>query len=418
MSEIIIFFICIFLLFILLQKNVYKYLINDCFTESYNASMTKNTGHLENYTEEFNTTPTQQGQFLVADSVGNLSSFGLGAGTTLISDLSGNITTMPTGQFTNDVNTTGKITATGSIIGGNITTSGTVTGGSVTSTGSITGGNIGGGNITASGSINSGNTVNKLGQVYIGNNSWISSLASLNYPVDNDATNFPSAIVNANAPGSDQALMIVGNKSAGGVRKIKMWDRVDVYGDQSINGSLNVTGTTNVGSSGIQPTNKQDWTRINQNGNLGTALYNGASVASDSGFNKGLSVGTFNNKTTNGQLQTTGKTWVNYADGTDLTSTDWATLNIHNKNISTINNGDTHFGYGTNTNDNYIRGTNTIIDTPLTINNSIILGAWKIYTKNGYLVLNYGGHDVNAFQWGGHYYSKQDGGLPPDLGAV
>ena len=98
------------------------------------------------------------------------------------------------------------------------------------------------GNFNVGGSVNTGNTVNKLGQVYIGNNSWATSLASLNYPVDNDTANFPSAIINANAPGSDQALMIVGNKSGGGVRKVKMWDQVDINGNLNVSGNLCVGG--------------------------------------------------------------------------------------------------------------------------------------------------------------------------------
>jgi hypothetical protein len=55
-----------------------------------------------------------------------------------------------------------------------------------------------------------------------------------------------AAIYNVGAAGSDQALMIVGNNSAGGVRRVKMWDQV------TVNGNLDATGTI---SGNIQPNN-------------------------------------------------------------------------------------------------------------------------------------------------------------------
>ena len=47
-------------------------------------------------------------------------------------------------------------------------------------------------------------------------------------------------------------LMIVGNKSAGGVRKVGIWDHLDVHGSQIVTGSLSVgsqivTGSLSVG---------------------------------------------------------------------------------------------------------------------------------------------------------------------------
>lgn len=94
-------------------------------------------------------------------------------------------------------------------------------------------------------------------------------------------------------------LMIVGNKSAGGERRVGVWDRLDV------NGTLNTTGHSYAASVG-RPRENNDWFRINQahGGNpaqAGVAMYNGVAI-NDGG---GLSVGAWK-KVPNGSLETTG----------------------------------------------------------------------------------------------------------------
>jgi hypothetical protein len=83
-------------------------------------------------------------------------------------------------------------------------------------------------NVNVYGNITGGGSVNKLAGIYLANGSWGSS--GVGTPIDNDKTNYPSAIVNATSSDSDKALMIVGNRSAGGDRTIKMWDNLTVNG--------------------------------------------------------------------------------------------------------------------------------------------------------------------------------------------
>lgn len=52
----------------------------------------------------------------------------------------------------------------------------------------------------------------------------------------------------SNDVGTFKELMIVGNKSAGGNRKVGIWDNLAVHGDQQITGGLNVGGRLNVQS--------------------------------------------------------------------------------------------------------------------------------------------------------------------------
>jgi len=50
----------------------------------------------------------------------------------------------------------------------------------------------------------------------------------------------------ANDSGSYKKLMIVGNKSAGGVRKVGVWDHLQVHGSQNIDSNLAVGGALTV----------------------------------------------------------------------------------------------------------------------------------------------------------------------------
>jgi hypothetical protein len=64
-----------------------------------------------------------------------------------------------------------------------------------------------------------------------------------------DTANATSSEI-CNNTSNEQALMIVGNSSGGGKRKVKMWDEV------TVNGDLNTTGTSNSGTlnSGVKNT--------------------------------------------------------------------------------------------------------------------------------------------------------------------
>lgn len=55
-----------------------------------------------------------------------------------------------------------------------------------------------------------------------------------------------AAIVNDN--GSHQTLMILGNRSAGGDREVKMWDNVTVNKNLSVTGSISTNGSTTLGN--------------------------------------------------------------------------------------------------------------------------------------------------------------------------
>lgn len=55
-----------------------------------------------------------------------------------------------------------------------------------------------------------------------------------------------AAIYNSNE-GAYQALMLVGNNSGGGVRRVKVWDEMTVNGNQFTTGSMSVTGPVRSG---------------------------------------------------------------------------------------------------------------------------------------------------------------------------
>jgi hypothetical protein len=67
--------------------------------------------------------------------------------------------------------------------------------------------------------------------------------------ISNDTTNF-------------KKLMIVGNKSAGGVRSVGVWDKLDVYGDLS---ATNITGSKLTTDKGIAITNNDPGSLIEKN---------------------------------------------------------------------------------------------------------------------------------------------------------
>jgi len=48
----------------------------------------------------------------------------------------------------------------------------------------------------------------------------------------------------SNDRGDYQALMLVGNKSAGGNRKVRLWDHLRVHGSQEVDSNLKVKGTS------------------------------------------------------------------------------------------------------------------------------------------------------------------------------
>ena len=93
--------------------------------------------YYESFTEYLTapSSPAIAGNFLISDSVGNLSTFGLGAGNTLISDSSGKINTIPTGKFNDGLSATtgvfsGALNANGSLNanGGVVATTGKFSG--------------------------------------------------------------------------------------------------------------------------------------------------------------------------------------------------------------------------------------------------------------------------------------------------
>ena len=69
-----------------------------------------------------------------------------------------------------------------------------------------------------------------------------------------------AAIYNSNE-GGYQALMLVGNNSGGGVRRVKVWDELTVNGNSivtgnhSVSGNANVTGTATIAFSALLPGN-------------------------------------------------------------------------------------------------------------------------------------------------------------------
>jgi hypothetical protein len=58
---------------------------------------------------------------------------------------------------------------------------------------------------------------------------WMNSAGPKNSEISNDTTTF-------------KTLMIVGNSSAAGVRKVGIWDHLDVNGNQNVTGNLAVNG--------------------------------------------------------------------------------------------------------------------------------------------------------------------------------
>ena len=177
----------------------------------------------------------------------------------------------------------------------------------------------------------------KLGDIWLTKDTWKGK-------PDNDANT--SEICNNTT--NEQALMIVGNKSAGGTRKIKMWDDVNVNGNLTSNTSVTAFNS-GVGSVSIKPGSvgnkagfiefrKSDGTRNSYVGysddNNNTELRAEGSV----GFttNKNFNVG--ENLTVGGDLKTaTGKSFC--IGNTCITEADL--LKIKNNSFPSLNvNGD------------------------------------------------------------------------------
>ena len=70
----------------------------------------------------------------------------------------------------------------------------------------------------------------------------------------------------SNDVNSFKKLMIVGNRSSGeGIRKVGIWDHLDVHGNQSVNGYM--TALRAIGRDGVVAGNNQAW--MSKDGNIG-----------------------------------------------------------------------------------------------------------------------------------------------------
>jgi len=106
-----------------------------------------------------------------------------------------------------------------------------------------------------------------------------------------------------------KTLMIVGNKAAGGPRRVSVWDKLEVNGQLCVGNNCVDQNTFNKGG-GVGPDPKfnsvgrdgDDWFRIFGTGKNGTALYNGLSVNEGGG----LAVGSWG-KPPQGDITATGK---------------------------------------------------------------------------------------------------------------
>lgn len=116
----------------------------------------------------------------------------------------------------------------------------------------------------------------------------------------------PSASEISNDTGTYKALMIVGNRSAGGVRKVALWDRVDVMGrlvvGPGLDAGLTVNGSIDAGaikgtdlqSATLNVTSQATAAALKVNGALQTGPTNitgGLSVSEPVVAQKGLQVG-------------------------------------------------------------------------------------------------------------------------------
>ncbi len=93
-----------------------------------------------------------------------------------------------------------------------------------------------------------------------------------------------------------KTLMIVGNRSAGGNRKVSVWDELNIIGNENVNGILNVNGNTNMNGNLSIPTNNTITIRDQYHG-LGYGGGNGFSGIDGPvvyGYNGGA-LGSYNN---------------------------------------------------------------------------------------------------------------------------
>jgi hypothetical protein len=181
-------------------------------------------------------------------------------------------------------------------------------------------------------------------------------------------------------------LMIVGNKSAGGPRKVGVWDQLDVNGLLNVNGQTQLNGDLTAPTVG-RPANSTDWFRINgNNGNNpkqpGTALYNGLAI-NDGG---GLDVGQWN-KQPQGQLH------ADYIRSRGDIQTD-KNLNLFAGRASIGKaGGDSWWNGITKKDDMVITNVNTDLKGSNKPDNGITLGPWN---GQGGLRVHGGGVDVNG----------------------
>ena len=115
----------------------------------------------------------------------------------------------------------------------------------------------------------------------------------------------------------------------------------------TMNGTTNHMGPVTAGSlQAANITTMSDWLRIYGSSNAGTAVYNGMTI----GDGGGLNVGSWVPKPPAGQF-----------------SVNNSAVGVNPPSLVT------YFNYQGNTGSNYIRGTNTQIDTPVTINNTLFI---------------------------------------------
>ena len=214
----------------------------------------------ENFVE--NIEPTATGSIMLTDPNGNLSIFNVGSGKTLVSSATGDITTIPTGQFD------GPVTANQGISG----TTGTFTRSLTAATGTFTG------SLTAATGTFTGLNVNG--------------------DVSSTTGTFTGALT-ANGGISSTTGTFTGALTANGGISVT---------DLNANGSLTASGLNTKLINA--PVSANTWLQVNSNGNAqnGVAVQNALSIV-DGGANGGLSVGKWNdssNSPGNGNIYATG----------------------------------------------------------------------------------------------------------------
>jgi hypothetical protein len=110
------------------------------------------------------------------------------------------------------------------------------------------------GNSTVSGSSTvSGNSTVSGSSTVNGNSTVTGQMEASGIRFSRNWTGAPDSVSSmseiANDTGGNKQLMIVGNKSGGGVRRVGVWDRLDVNGAHVVNGTSTVSGNSSVGGS-------------------------------------------------------------------------------------------------------------------------------------------------------------------------